>query len=207
MLEHHLPFDSVREGLGQSGLAIEHVDLRVTPVRDRGLLLLQAASVHALQDALDETIDLTLPKVQNTSVRGDYALLWLAPAEWLLELQVNETGAVESELSRRLSSSLAVVTDISDALVSFELSGAGVPEILMTGCSLDLRSPAFPPAESRARRSRMFPRSCGIPANRTASAASSTADSPVIFCSGSRARHDKRILTSPRLPWRTRQAA
>ncbi|MFZ0552880.1 MAG: sarcosine oxidase subunit gamma family protein [Steroidobacteraceae bacterium] len=145
MLEHHLPFDSVREGLGQSGLAIEHVDLRVTPVRDRGLLLLQAASVHALQDALDETIDLTLPKVQNTSVRGDYALLWLAPAEWLLELQVNETGAVESELSRRLSSSLAVVTDISDALVSFELSGAGVPEILMTGCSLDLRSPAFPP--------------------------------------------------------------
>jgi sarcosine oxidase subunit gamma len=140
-----MSFDSMGEGLGQSGLAIEHGGLGITPVRDRGLLLLQAASAHALRDALDQALDLTLPTAQNASVRGDYALLWLSPAEWLLELHVNETRAVESELSRRLTSSLAVVTDIGDALVSFELSGAGVLEILMTGCGLDLRPHAFPP--------------------------------------------------------------
>jgi sarcosine oxidase subunit gamma len=144
MLEHHTPFDSLREDLGQHGLAIELVGLHVSPVRNRGLILLQTASVAALQDALDQALDLTLPPTQNATVRGDHALLWLTPMEWLLELQVANTCAVATDLSRRLPSSVAVVTDISDALVSFELRGARAPEILMTGCSLDLRPHAFP---------------------------------------------------------------
>lgn len=144
MLEHRTPFDSLREGLDQYGLAIERVGLHVSPVRDRGLLLLQTASVGALQDALDQALGLTLPPTQNATARGDHALLWLTPMEWLLELQVANTCAVDSDLSQRLPSSLAVVTDVSDALVSFELSGTRAPEILMTGCSLDLRPHAFP---------------------------------------------------------------
>lgn len=144
MLEHHTPFDAVQESLRHGGIAIERADLRVTPIRDRGLLLLQTASMAALQEVLRRAFDLILPQAQNASVRGDYALLQLTPAEWLLELPADETDSVQIALSQRLGSPLAVVTDLSDALASFEVSGAGAPEILMTGCSLDLTPRAFP---------------------------------------------------------------
>lgn len=144
MLEHHTPFDAVREGLCHADIAIERADLGVTPIRDRGLLLLQTASMAALQEALAQALGLILPPAQNASVLGDYALLPLTPAEWLLELPANKTESVQVDLSQRVGSSLAVVTDLTDALASFEVSGAGAPEILMTGCSLDLTPRAFP---------------------------------------------------------------
>jgi sarcosine oxidase subunit gamma len=106
--------------------------------------MLQSASVSALQEALSQVAGLGLPAAQQATVLGDYALLWLAPAEWLLELPVDKTDPVEIALTHRLSSSLTVITDFSDALVAFELSGSGAPETLMTGCSLDMRSHAFP---------------------------------------------------------------
>lgn len=144
MLEHRTAFDSVQEGLGQSGLAIERADLRVTPVRDHGLLLLQTASAPALQEALDQEMGLTLPPAQGAAVIGNYALLWLTPAEWLLEHPAGETDRIEAALALRLAASLTVVTDLSDALGPLEISGAAATAILMTGCSLDLRPRAFP---------------------------------------------------------------
>jgi sarcosine oxidase, subunit gamma len=144
VLEHHTPFDAVREGLRHGDIAIERADLRVAPIRDRGLLLLQTASMPALQEALRQALDLILPPAQNACVLGDYALLSLTPAEWLLELPADQTESAQTDLSQRVGSSLAVVTDLSDAFASFEVSGARAPEILMTGCSLDLTPRAFP---------------------------------------------------------------
>lgn len=69
MLEHHTPFDSLREDLGQHGLAIERVGLHVSPVRNRGLIPLQTASVAGLQDALDQALDLTLPPPAEDPVK------------------------------------------------------------------------------------------------------------------------------------------
>lgn len=143
MLERHTPFDAVREGLRHGDIAIERADLRVTPIRDRGLFLLQTASIPALREALRQALDLILPQAQNASMRGDYALLPLTPAEWLLELPADKTESVQIDLSQRVGSSLAVVTDLSEALASLEVSGAGAREILMTGCSLDLTPRAF----------------------------------------------------------------
>lgn len=144
MLKHRTAFDSIREGQGQRGPAIERLDLRVTSAHNKGLLLLQSASVMPLQETLTQVLGLTLPVAQQAEVLGEYALLWLAPAEWLLELPGDKTDWVEIALTHRLSSSLTFITDFSDALVSFEVSGSGAPETLMTGCTLDMRSHAFP---------------------------------------------------------------
>jgi|SRR5215469_495350 len=140
MLEHQEPFKSLKEGNG-TDLA-NRPDLRVT-ISGGGFVLLQSASEAALDDALKE-IGLTIPGPGEACVRGDYALLWLTPAEWLLELPAREIHSLQSTLTERLSRLLAVVTDMSDAFACFEVSGVCAAEVLMSGCSLNLHLHAFP---------------------------------------------------------------
>jgi sarcosine oxidase subunit gamma len=137
MLEHQQPLDSLPEARGS--------DFADEPrLSGAGFLLLQSVAESSLRHALVSEIGLDLPAPQGTCVRGDYTVLWLTPAEWLLEHPVNETESLQSALTRRLATSLAVVTDMSDAFACFELSGAHAAEALMSGCSLDLRTHAFP---------------------------------------------------------------
>jgi sarcosine oxidase subunit gamma len=141
MLEHRTPFDSLREGRGV--YLADHPGLRAT-ISEAGLLLLQSTPESSLQDALTSEIGLVLPAPRQASVRGDYALLWLTPAEWLLELPASETNPLQIALTRRLARSLTTVTDMSDAFACCEVSGTRAAEALMTGCSLDLHTHAFP---------------------------------------------------------------
>lgn len=137
MLEHQKPVDSPRQGRG-SGFADE------PELAEAGFLLLQSASDSSLQEALLGEIAIDLPAPQGTCVRGDYTLLWLAPGEYLLEHPVHETPSLQSALTRRLATSLAVAIDMSEAFACFEVRGARAAETLMSGCSLDLRTHAFP---------------------------------------------------------------
>lgn len=141
MLEHQQPLDSPPEARGSH--PTDEPGLRVK-LSETGLVLLQSPSESTLQDALTSEIALRLPAPGETCVRGDYALLWLTPAEWLLECPVKDTDSLHSGFTRRLATSLAVVTDMSDAFTCFELSGARAADILMSGCSLDLRTDIFP---------------------------------------------------------------
>jgi sarcosine oxidase subunit gamma len=138
MLERRTPLESMPEGLMPDGL-------HLAAVRDRGLLLLQSASSPAMQQALERELGLPLPAAQQVTALGEYALLWLAPGQWLLDLPAKMTASIETALGGRLEATLAAVTDLSDALISLELGGALAPEILMSGCSVDLRPHAFPP--------------------------------------------------------------
>lgn len=140
MREHQEPFDSLREDL--SSRLPNWAGLRVT-ISTAGLLLLQSRSEAALQDALTGEIGLTIPAPGEACVRGDYALLWLTPAEWLLELPVREIDSLQSALTRRLSTSFTVLTDMSDAFACLEVNGTSAAEVLMSGCSLDLHPHAF----------------------------------------------------------------
>lgn len=141
MLEHQQPLESAWEPggshpAGQSALRIQ--------LAEPGLLLLQSPSESALHDAVASEIDLRLPAPGETHARGDCALLWLTPAEWLLECPVKDTDALRSALTRRLARPLAVVTDMRDAYACLDLSGARASDVLASGCSLDLRADIFP---------------------------------------------------------------
>lgn len=89
-------------------------------------------------------VNLGLPAPGETRAHGDYALLWLTPAEWLLECPVKDADALHDALTRRLAGSLTVVTDMSDAFACFDLSGTPTGDLLAGGCSLDLRADIFP---------------------------------------------------------------
>jgi len=155
MLEYQQPLDSAAEARG--GLLTDRTGIRVK-LAETGILLLQSSPSSALQDAVTSETALRLPGPGETSVRGDYALLWLTPAEWLLECPMQDTGSLRSALTRRLATSLAVVTDMSGAFACFELDGDRTHDILMSGCSLDLRAESFP--AGRAARTSL----AGIPA-------------------------------------------
>jgi len=144
MLEHRAPLDQLSRARNTETLHDADGGLRVTPVTDRGLLLLQGSPEDAvLRDAIGRQIGARVPGPQTTDIRGEYALLWMTPKEWLLELPAAETSAVQGALVARLAPSLAAITDISDALACFEIGGDPAMDVLMAGCSLDLRPHAF----------------------------------------------------------------
>lgn len=141
MLEHRQPFDSLLEEGGNT--LIEKPGVRVTWRSGSGFLLLQTRSGSVLQGALTSHIGLPLAAPQESSARGGRALLWLTPREWLLELPANETASVRTELTGHLATSLAAVIDMSDGYVTCDVSGACAADVLMSGCTLDLRADAF----------------------------------------------------------------
>jgi heterotetrameric sarcosine oxidase gamma subunit len=144
LLKKRTPLDQISRGATHAAAVIARSGLCVVPVTDSGLLLLQGESEDSLLDeVLLGQFGLRLPGRLGTSVRGDYALVWLAPKEWLLELPIADTPAVKVAVSSRLAPPPTVLTDISDSLAGFDVTGEHAWEVLMTGCSLDLRPHAF----------------------------------------------------------------
>jgi heterotetrameric sarcosine oxidase gamma subunit len=142
MLEHQSSPDLVRQARSKPGAA--EISFRAV-VPAKGYLLLQSRSGSNLQDALASETGLELPPPGEARILGDYALLWLTPAEWLLEMPAKDVHSLQLAVAGGLGDSLAAVTDMSDALGCCEVSGARAAEVLMSGCSLDLNAHAFPP--------------------------------------------------------------
>ncbi|MBW4052995.1 MAG: hypothetical protein HIU85_16330 [Proteobacteria bacterium] len=142
MLEHQQPFAPLIQGGDTTFVAMS--DIQMTWLSGWGFLLLQSPSESALQDALMSHTGLRLPAPQTVSTRGDYALLWLTPKEWLLAAPASETESLQAALTRQMATCLAAVIDMSDALAVCELSGTRCADVLMSGCTLDLHADTFP---------------------------------------------------------------
>jgi sarcosine oxidase subunit gamma len=149
MLEHRTPLEQV--ALMRNSQSIELTGLRAVPVVGRGFLLIQGDPTDAvLINALLQETGVRVPGPIEAHIHGDYALLCLTPREWLLQLPAAGASAVQTvqtSLAARLTSTLAAVTDMSDAFACFDVSGNRAVDVLMTGCSLDLRPHAFAPGQ------------------------------------------------------------
>jgi sarcosine oxidase, subunit gamma len=96
---------------------------------------------------LHRELGLVLPAPLRANALGSAAILWLGPREWLIETDA-EAGTTAQLLRARRNAraegtALHAITDLSDALAGFNLSGLRAPEVLMSGCSLDLRPEVF----------------------------------------------------------------
>jgi sarcosine oxidase, subunit gamma len=142
MLEHRAALDQVARA-HEAG-TIHAPGLLVAPITDRGLLLLQGdPGDRLIQSVVRERIGVALPGPGAAGIQGAYALLWVTPREFLLQLPEAETPIVETALVARLGAALAAVADVSDAFACFDVSGNDAVDVLMTGCRLDLRPHAF----------------------------------------------------------------
>ncbi len=75
-----------------------------------------------------------LPEMPNRVAAGQG--LWLGPDEWLVVSDADVTGALEEVLEGQH----CAIVDVSEARAVLELSGAGVIDVLASGCRLDLDS-------------------------------------------------------------------
>lgn len=143
MLEHR---PSVRLQVAASGVDLQgRRDLQLV-LQDQGLLLIQGDPRDALLGkVIQEELGLRLPEPLEATAQGPRALLWTTPREWLLIASRSESSSIRGSLAAQLASTLAAVTDISDALACFEVEGTDASDTLMTGCTLDLRLEAFFP--------------------------------------------------------------
>ncbi len=145
MLEHRLPLDPV--------LPTDDARLRVHPVIDRGLLLVQGEAAHpAASGVVHRQLGIEMPAPRTASVQESAAILWLGPREWLLELPASATSSACTSLEtgfarareRGAGPALCAVTDVSDAFAGFDLIGPRGVDVLMSGCSVDLMPRALP---------------------------------------------------------------
>ncbi len=85
------------------------------------------------QAAVTGALGCELPEVPNT-VAG--CALWLGPDEWLVVSDMDRSEALEAALEGEHRA----IVDVSDARAVLELSGADAPDVLASGCRLDLRA-------------------------------------------------------------------
>jgi heterotetrameric sarcosine oxidase gamma subunit len=118
--------------------------LSLSLVRDHAWLLLQGdPDDSSLRTALLRCVGLLLPQQNRALTVGARSILWLAPREWLLEVPGREEAGLEAALTGDFAQTANGLTVLSDALAGFDISGIDAPDLLSTGCSLDLDQGAF----------------------------------------------------------------
>ncbi len=104
-------------------------------------LLLRGAPDDAFLSAVCGVAGVAPPMTPNTAAIGNAAaILWLGPDEWLVESEALPLG----DLAAAMAGMHAAVVDVSDAYAVIRMEGVRVPDILASGCSLDLYPRVFP---------------------------------------------------------------
>lgn len=75
-----------------------------------------------------------------------------APGEWVIVTPAGELGAVKAELSAALTGEFAVISEIGDSRVIFELVGEGLRGVLARGSTLDFHPRSFSQGDCRVTR-------------------------------------------------------
>ncbi len=89
------------------------------------------------------------PPAASASVQSEAGsvLLWLGPDEWLIEVPAAEEARVAAGLEQALSGLHASMAVVSDAHVTFALSGPRAADVLAKGMTLDLDPDVFAPGQ------------------------------------------------------------
>jgi sarcosine oxidase subunit gamma len=93
--------------------------------------------------AIESVLGLPLPIQACTSSRkGDMALFWLGPDEWLLLAQGSDAGDLEAALREGLPGHVAIV-DVSGGQTLVNLGGTGVATVLKKSSPYDFHPSNF----------------------------------------------------------------
>jgi len=76
--------------------------------------------------------------------RGDRAVLWLGPDEWLLVAPAYQEASIEAEFATGLADVPHALVGVGHRNVALALEGFRAADVLSAGCPLDLDEVAFP---------------------------------------------------------------
>lgn len=141
--------------LQQSALAHLHLAARPAVSTDAGVTLCERPwrgqlvlrgdiGSRAFAAALRRVLGVSAPRAPNTvATKGDTAILWLGPDEWLIVVPSGRAAKLSAALRKALMRQHTALTDVSDSRVVIGVGGSQARDVLMKGCSLDLHSRAF----------------------------------------------------------------
>ncbi|MEJ8653509.1 sarcosine oxidase subunit gamma family protein [Streptomyces sp. MS1.AVA.3] len=114
-----------------------------TGVRVRELPFLTQLSLRSqpgspAAQAVEASLDITLPGPLRADMSGDIKVLWLGPDEWLLVAPEGRQDDLLAQLRSAIGDEFATVTDVSAQRTTLALSGHLVRTVLAQGCAIDL---------------------------------------------------------------------
>ncbi len=116
-----------------------------------GMITLRAdAGLAALPEAIATAIGLALPKPRRIVRRGERAIGWMSPDEWLLVMPYSQVSGTLEKLNNALTGQYFLAVDVSDARTVFHISGPLATDVLAKLSPVDLT--ALAPDELRRTR-------------------------------------------------------
>jgi sarcosine oxidase subunit gamma len=105
-----------------------------------------------LAAAVKSVVGLTLPgpRAIKEGQKGDVA--WMSPDEVLLMVEYQAADAAVEKLQKALAGTHALAVNVSDARAVFQLTGAGVREVIAKGAPVDMSADGLKPGEIRRTR-------------------------------------------------------
>ena len=138
---------------GETALPNKHATKSANPTGDPiGLVFhvmehlgkLNIRGNHSLETAINAATGCNFPPAANHfETAGERHVVWLGPDEYLLLCESGKEKELHDTLTSTIKTSHFAITDVSDALCTFSLSGAAVRNVLAKGCSLDLHPSKF----------------------------------------------------------------
>jgi sarcosine oxidase subunit gamma len=123
----------------------EGLSVSLREMAGRGMLDLRGLTSDArFMDVVRNVLGVALPTEPRTSVSwGEIKVLWLSVDQWLILCPGARTAEILAKLRDALAEVHALVVDVSDMRAVIRIEGAGSREVLMKGCSLDLRDATY----------------------------------------------------------------
>jgi sarcosine oxidase subunit gamma len=99
---------------------------------------------HSLEAAVKAATGCNFPPLANQfEAAGERRVVWLGPNEYLLLCESGKEKALHDTLTSTIKTGYFAITDVSDSMCAFSLSGPAVRKVLAKGCSLDLHPSQF----------------------------------------------------------------
>ena len=140
------------------GESIEAAAPRIRMVGPVGMIAIRGdLQSGAMNAAVKSASGLDIPALRQVSAAGGISLCWMSPDELLLLSSDDAAPALVGQLQGALAREHALVVDVSDARVLFELTGSGVREVLARLCPVDLSPQGLGLGEMRRTRMGQVP--------------------------------------------------
>lgn len=146
---------SALEGMSYSGIA------DVSEQGLQGMVTIRGDfSDSAFVAALKEETGFSLPKPRKITQKKGMSLAWMSPDELLLGITYEKAGDVATRLGDALKAQHALVANVSDARVMFQVSGEAARDVMAKVSPVDFSAPSF--VKGQIRRTRIAQVSAAI---------------------------------------------
>ena len=97
----------------------------------------------AFADGVASVLGQRLPVEANTLTLSEHRIYWLGPDEWQIVTASGHVADLVNELADKLSGQPVAINDLSGGQAALHLTGSDAPNVLASGCTLDLEPANF----------------------------------------------------------------